>query len=575
MDYGLTATFVIAVLVLLSILSSAFSFRLGAPLLLVFLAVGLLAGEDGPGQIHFNDAHVAYLIGSVALAVILFDSGFASGLSAFRAHAGPALSLATVGVAITALLVGAAARWLLPFTWAQSLLLGAIVASTDAAAVFFLLRTRGVRIRERTRSVLEIESGSNDPAAIFLTVVLLEAVVRNASPQDLGIALLVDLIRQFGLGILLGIAGGWCVERLNNAFDMDSALYPLIVLSAALAVFAGTSLLGGSGFLAIYVTGLFAGNRPLKAKGTLRRFQSAMTWLAQILMFLTLGLFATPSQFGSALLPALVLAGVLTFLARPIATAVCLAPFRIPARDTTFVAWVGLRGAVSILLALLPIMEEIDHAGLMFNTVFLMVVFSLMIQGWTIRPVARLLRQVEDETGGLLDRIELELPGRSTQHDLVAYKLGPDSPALGDPRLPRWARPSLIVRGEQSIRPHKAGELREGDLVYLFCSERHIKLLDRIYAGGPPGDEREFLGDFSLPPDTAVDLLAERYGIQVPADLRGKSLKDGMSQRLLGRPELGDRVALGPFELIVRDINGDGEIMEVGLLLDNPDAARR
>lgn len=574
MDLGQAGTLVVAMLVLLSILSSVVSFRLGAPLLLVFLLVGLLAGEDGPGQIRFDDASMAYLIGSLALAVILFDSGFATGLGTFRAHAGPALALSTAGVLLTAGIVGAAAHWLLPLSWSESLLLGAIVGSTDAAAVFFLLRTGGIRIRERVRAILEIESGSNDPVAIFLTVLMLEAVSHGATPQDVGVALVLDLTRQFGIGIVLGLAGGWIVERLNNAFDMESALYPLIALAAALCVFSGANLAGGSGFLAIYVTGLYAGNRSLKAKGSIRRFQAAMTWLAQILMFLTLGLFATPSQFGAALLPALALALVLTFVARPAAAALCLAPFGLRVREAAFVAWVGLRGAVSILLALLPLIAQLDNARLLFNIVFLMVVFSLLIQGWTIRPVARWLRQVDASAGGLLDRIELELPGRA-RHDLVAYRLGPKSPVLMGIRIPRWARPSLIVRDGESMRTHQAGALREGDLVYLFCAEPHIKLLDRIYAGSPAGDEREFLGDFSLAPDVPVDAVAERYGIRVPPDLAGKPLRDAIATRLHGRAELGDRVALGPFELIVRDIDAEGQILEVGLLLDNPDAVSR
>lgn len=574
MDFGQAATLVIAALVLLSILSSVLSFRLGAPLLLVFLMVGLLAGEDGPGQIHFSDAPLAYLVGSLALAVVLFDSGFATGLGSFRAHAGPAITLASVGVLITAAIVGAAAHALLMLSWSESLLLGAIVASTDAAAVFFLLRAGGIRVRERTRSILEIESGSNDPAAIFLTLLLLEAVTQAASPQELGVALAIDLVRQFGIGVVLGLAGGWVVERLNNAFDMESALYPLIALSAALCVFSGANLLGGSGFLAIYVTGLYAGNRPLKAKGSIRRFQAAMTWLAQIAMFLTLGLFATPSQFAAALLPAVLLAAVLTFVARPVAAALCLAPFGLRPRETAFVAWVGLRGAVSILLALLPLIAGLENARLLFNIVFLMVVFSLLIQGWTIRPVARWLRQVDTTAGGLLDRLELELPGRSA-HDLVAYKLGPRSPALLGIRIPRWARPSLVVREGDSMRWHQAGALREGDLVYLFCAERHVKLLDRIYAGSPAGDEREFLGDFSLAPDVSVDSVGERYGIAVPPDFAGKTLREAIVARLQGRAELGDRVVLGPLELIVRDIGAEGEILEVGLLLDNPDAVRR
>jgi len=291
-------------------------------------------------------------------------------------------------------------------------------------------------------------------------------------------------------------------------------------------------------------------------------------------MFLTLGLFATPSQFGAALVPALILAAALTFVARPVAAAICLAPFGVRPRETAFIAWVGLRGAVSILLALLPLIAGLEKAHLLFNIVFLMVVFSLLIQGWTIRPVARWLGQVDTTTSGLLDRIELELPGRS-RHDLVAYRLSPTSPVLLGIRIPRWARPSLVVRDDESMRAHQAGDLRAGDLVYLFCADRHIPLLDRINAGSPAGDEREFLGDFSLSPDVTVDSLAERYGIPVPADLSGRTLREAIGERLQGKAELGDRVALGSLELIVRDLDAEGEILEVGLLLDNPDAVFR
>jgi potassium/hydrogen antiporter len=573
-DFGQAVALVVAALVLISILSSVLSFRLGAPLLLVFLFVGLLAGEEGLG-VRFDNASVAYLVGSLALAVILFDSGFATPLRSFRIAAAPAVTLATLGVVLTSAIVGVFAHWLLPLNWVESLLLGATIGSTDAAAVFFLLRTGGIRIRERVRSVLEIESGSNDPAAIFLTLTLL-ALVPLARPLDgLGATLLLNLVQQFGLGAVLGLIGGWIVVRLVNAFNIDTALYPLVALSAALCIFEGTNLLGGSGFLAVYLAGLFAGNRPLKSKYSLRRFQAATTWLAQILMFLTLGLFATPSQFPAVLVPALLLAALLTFVARPLATAVCLAPFGLPSREKFFVAWVGLRGAVSILLAILPILAQIEKATLIFNTVFLMVVFSLLIQGWTIRPVARRLNLVSSEHSGLIDRLDLELPGRVT-HELVAYRISDSSPVLLGIPIPRWARPSLVVRDGESLRPHQAGGLQPGDLVYLFCAEKHVKLLDRIYTGSPAGtDEREFLGDFSLSPDAAVDSLAQRYGLPVPMDLRGRTLKEAFGLRLRGRAELGDRLPLGPYELIVRDLNADGDIVEVGLLLDDPDAARR
>ena len=574
MEFSHTIILVTAGLVLISILSSVLSYRLGAPLLLVFLFVGLLAGEDGIGGIDFDHAGLAYLIGSLALAVILFDSGFATPISSFRLAAAPALTLATLGVVMTSGLIGAFAHYLLPLSWPESLLLGAAIGSTDAAAVFFLLRTGGIRIRERVRAILEIESGSNDPAAIFLTLTCLQVATLVRSPEELGSTLLLDLVRQFGLGALIGLSGGWLTTRLINAFTIDTALYALVALSAALCIFEGTNLLGGSGFLAVYLAGLYAGNRPLKSKYSLRRFQAASTWLAQILMFLTLGLFATPSQFPQVLMPALLLAVVLTLLARPLSVLVCLAPYRLPWREQLFVSWIGLRGAVAILLAILPVMAGMTNAHIIFNTVFLIVLFSLLIQGWTIGPVARKLRLIETESQGLIDRIELELPGRS-QHDLVGYRLSKASPVLRGIRIPRWATPSLVVRGGESMRPHQAGELEAGDLIYLFCSERHLRLLDNIYAGKELSNDREYRGDFSLMPGATINSVADRYGIPVPADLHNCTLEQAFQRRLRGRVELGDRLPLGPYELIVRDISRDGDIVEVGLLIDDPDAAWR
>ena len=574
MEFSHTIILVTAGLVLISILSSVLSYRLGAPLLLVFLFVGLLAGEDGIGGIDFDHAGLAYLIGSLALAVILFDSGFATPISSFRLAAAPALTLATLGVVMTSGLIGVFAHLLLPLSWPESLLLGAAIGSTDAAAVFFLLRTGGIRIRERVRAILEIESGSNDPAAIFLTLTCLQVATLARSPEELGSALLIDLVRQFGLGALIGLSGGWLTTRLINAFTIDTALYALVALSAALCIFEGTNLLGGSGFLAVYLAGLYAGNRPLKSKYSLRRFQAASTWLAQILMFLTLGLFATPSQFPQVLIPALLLAVVLTLLARPLSVLICLAPYRLPWREQLFVSWVGLRGAVAILLAILPVMAGMTNAHIIFNTVFLIVLFSLLIQGWTIGPVARKLHLVETDSQGLIDRIELELPGRS-QHDLVGYRLSKASPVLRGIRIPRWATPSLVVRGGESMRPHQAGELEAGDLIYLFCSERHLRLLDNIYAGKELSNDREYRGDFSLMPGATINSVADRYGIAVPADLHNCTLEQAFQRRLRGRVELGDRLPLGPYELIVRDISRDGDIVEVGLLIDDPDAAWR
>jgi cell volume regulation protein A len=572
-DPAIVAILVVAALVAISIFSSVLSFRMGAPLLLVFLGIGLLAGEDGIGGIVFDDAGVAYWVGSLALAMILFDSGFATAWRTYKVAAAPALTLSTLGTVLTAVVVSLAAYLILPIGWLPAMLLGACISSTDAAAVFFLLRAGGMRIRERVRSIVEIESGTNDPIAIFLTLAILDLAI-SIDGQNVDLSLLSTLFAQFGLGIVLGLGGGFALVRLTNALDIETALYPIVVLAMAMCVFAGTSLVGGSGFVAVYLAGLVAGNRPLKGKYSMRRFQAGLTWLAQIMMFVALGLFATPSEFPQVLLPAILLAVILTVVARPLAVFVCLWPFKLPVQESAFVSWVGLRGAVSILLAILPLRAGLEDGQTIFNVVFLMVIFSLLIQGWTVRLAALRLKLVDSPSGGMVDRMELELPGRAA-HELVGYRLSGKSPALRGLRIPRWARPSLVIRHGESLRPHQAGDLLEGDLVYLFCAERHVRLLDRIYVGKDSGDSRDFLGDFSLPPDTSIDSVAARFGIPVPPDLMGKTLREAFASRLRGGAELGDRIPLGPFELIVRDLGNDGHLEEIGLLLDDPDLVRR
>ncbi|MGZ9074081.1 MAG: potassium/proton antiporter, partial [Rhodoplanes sp.] len=378
-------------LIAISTFTSLISFRIGAPLLLVFLAVGLLAGVDGPGGLEFDNARFAYFIGSVALAVILFDSGFNTHMRSVNAAFGPAVVLATLGVVVTAGLMGVVAHYLLGLPWLQSFLLGSIVSSTDAAAVFFLLRVGGITIRERVRSTLEVESGANDPMAIFLSITLIEVIASGASSEAAGLEALGEFAQEFGFGLLTGFAGGQLIALVVNRLKLEAGLYPIVVLSLALCLFAATGMIGGSGFLAVYIAGIRAGNSRLHALAMLRRFQNGMSWFSQIAMFLTLGLLATPSQFLDIAPQAVLLALFLTLIGRPMAVWLSLLPFKFSRNETTFVAWVGLRGAVSILLAILPIVAALPDGRLLFNVTFVVVMTSLLLQGWTIRPMARWL----------------------------------------------------------------------------------------------------------------------------------------------------------------------------------------
>lgn len=552
-----------------SIFTSLAAFRFGAPLLLVFLFVGLVAGEDGLG-LQFDDAGSAYFVGSLALAIILFDSGFGTPIRSFRQSAGPAITLATVGVILTAALVGLAAHFLLGLGLLQSLLLGAIVGSTDAAAVFFLLRIGRITVRERVRSTLEVESGSNDPMAIFLTLLLVEMIAAGATYPDAGA--IVGFAQQMGLGLALGLGGGLLIATIVNRIDLEGALYPIVVLGAACFLFAFTGILGGSGFLAVYVAGLVAGNRRLRGADGLRRFLGGMTWLAQIVMFVLLGLYATPSEFLAAAPGALLIALVLILVARPIAVWLCLLPFDFRYQEQVFVGWVGLRGAVSILLAILPVIAGLPNGQLYFNTVFIVVLVSLIVQGWTIRPMARWLRLIVPPTVGPLDRVELELPG-TAHHELVVYKVAEGSPVTRGARLPRWSRPSLIIRDGQSMKYQQVRQLQPGDNVYVFTAPRFVRLLDRLFAGPAAlaPDDRDFFGVFDVDPSQSAHTLAAMYGAELPADVLDASIAEFIASRVGGRAEIGDRVVIGKVELVVREVDDHGKTVAAGLAIVEED----
>lgn len=562
---------VLAGLVTASIFSSLLSFRVGAPLLLVFLGVGLLAGEDGLGGIHFNDASSAYVLGSVALAIILFDSGFHTNVKAVRLAALPSLSLASVGVVVTALLTALPVHYLLDLPWLHSLLLGSILASTDAAAVFFLLRVGGIHVRDRVRSILEMESGSNDPMAIFLTLVLIHFITHPQDGHGMGSYVIVHLLTQFGIGALSGLVGGILIVQATNRLGVERGLLPIAALSMSLVIFGATGLVDGSGFLAVYVAGLVAGNSRLAAPQTMRRFQDGVTWLAQILMFLTLGLLATPSQFPPLILPALGIAVVLIFVARPVAVMVGLLPFRTTRNETAFISWVGLRGAVGILLAILPMVAGVEQGRLLFNLTFLVVLVSLTVQGWTIGPMARWLGQVVPRRIGPVERMELEIPGAA--HELVSYRIIPQSLVAEGHRLPRWAVPSLVVREGRSILGSAVADLRPGDMVWLFARPERIPHLDRLFASPVEAAEsdRQFFGDFPLDPKGRMGDLGLMYGLPVDEDIRELSVAKWLSRNLSAVPGVGDRVRLGDVELIVRAVDSHDLITEVGLAAEPTD----
>jgi cell volume regulation protein A len=568
MDWMLTTILIGAGLIAVSILTSVVAFRFGAPLLLVFLCIGLVAGDGGLG-LQFDDAELAYFLGSLALAVILFDSGFGTRTQTLRRAAAPAFVLATAGVLLTTLLVGVAARFLFDLPWLYALLMGAVISSTDAAAVFFLLRAGGVKIYKRVRSLLEVESGSNDPMAIFLTVLFIEMILADES-GGLVAAFLIGFLFQMGLGLLGGVVGGFLIVEIVKRIKLEEALYPILVMACALCVFAITAQLGGSGFLAIYVAGIVAGNRPMKAAAALRRYQQGMTWLAQIVMFLVLGLFVTPSAFGPVLLPALLLGLFLIVVARPLAVLLCLLPFRLDRATITFSSWVGLRGAVSILLGILPTVMGVEDAEIFINVAFIMVLTSLVVQGWTIRPAAHWLQLIVPSLSGPLERVELELPGH-LPHELLVYRVLPNSPLLARvSKLPEAVHVALLLRHGQTLPADRAWPPQPDDLVYLFAAPEWVPELDRLFSQArvPDAHDAEALGEFALDPHASLSDVAAVYGLtELPVSDPALTLGQYMCQQLQSHPVVGDRVPVGQFELVVRRVHRGETIADVGLAL--------
>jgi len=552
-----------------SVLISVITTRLGMPLLLAFLGLGMLAGEDGPGQIHFENVEVTYVVGTLALAVILFNGGLCTRINTFRVGLWPALWLATLGVAISAGVTGLAATWLLPVHWIEGLLIGAIVGSTDAAAVFSVLHSRGLQLKERVDATLQIESGINDPMAIFLTLTLVNLLASGAGSFDQQVLWL--FVQQMGLGGALGLLGGWALGGLINRVSLTLGLYPLLAFSGALLIFGVTAAVGGSGYLAVYLAGLVMGNRPLQGAQNIHRFHDGLAWLGQISMFLILGLLVTPSRLIPVAPDSLLIGLTLILVARPLAVGVCLLPFRFPWRERLFIAWVGLRGAVPIVLALFPLLAGLENAPLFFNVIFFVVLVSLIVQGWTVALAARWLELELPPRPGVLHRMELDLPGQR-RYELVAYRLDADNPAIDHPLpregLPRATSLAGVVRGEELLDSHHVDTLLEGDHVYLVAQSEDLPVLDELFASTALPmrlDPHHFFGDLVLDGQAGMAEVVAFYGLQVDPETLASTLEDALV-RVFQKPVVGDRLTVGAVEFVVREMH-ENRITRVSMKL--------
>jgi cell volume regulation protein A len=476
------------VLLAVSVLSSRASQRIGVPIALFFLGVGILAGSEGIGGIPFDDFRMAFRMGTLALALILFDGGLNTSVEVIRRVWAPAGVLASVGVVLIAGLVAGVA-WLAGLPWPAAMVLGAIVSSTDAAATFAVLRASGLQLKRRVAGILEVESGANDPAAVILTTALTAMLI---TPDEIGPAgVLLGIVTQLVIGAAMGMGSGYAGRALIGRLHLvTGGLYPALMLGIGLLSFGLATLAEGSGFLAVYLSGIVLGNGPLPYRAGLLRIFDALGWLSQIGMFLVLGLLVFPSRLGEMAWIGLGIALLLAVVIRPLVVALCLAPFRFPRREVAFIGWVGLRGAVPIVLATYPVLVGAPGADPIFHLVFFIVVVGAIIPGATVAWATRRLglESPRPPAPPAVLAIESRVP---LTGELLSFYIDDALVVCGvrldELEFPEGASVALVVRGNELVPPKGWTTLQPNDHVYVVAHPEDLPLIQLMF--GRPEEE--------------------------------------------------------------------------------------
>ncbi len=581
-----------ALLIFASIMASTLSARLGVPLLLLFLIVGMLAGEQGILGIEFSQYGIANFVGQAALACILLDGGLRTSFKSFRVGLKPAVTLATWGVLATVMVLGVFVTWLLDVDWRFGLLMAAIVGSTDAAAVFSLLRNGGVKLNDRVQATLELESGANDPLAILLVTGLIALNVDPAGQTVLGFLGL--LLQQLGVGLGMGLLFGYLLARLLPKVHLAEGMYAILILSAGLSVFAATNLLGGSGFLAVYLTGVLIGNHKVRSTEHVMRVMDSFAWLSQAVLFVVLGLLVTPSNVINVWHYSVAIAAFMILVARPVAVYTSVKPFKFKDREIGFISWVGLRGAVPITLAILPVMAGIDDAFMLFDIAFGVVVLSLILQGTTIPFMANVFRvriptnkdPKEEHEVWVSDKASITLYEFEVQAG--AFAIGRHPLGISNRISPDEISVFALVRGQQIVVVEEDTKLRYGDSVWYAMRGNHASKIAKIFNDTTLDRKAidDFYGDWLLSPSVKLgdlpfftdmvtsESLADTLKYKKPKNTESmweQTVAEYVAQSLETAPVSGDTVEIDDvWSLVIKEVDDKGKLRTIGLKHDEP-----